>query len=323
MNPRSLLSVDAALQEILQRVEPLPPVRLPLDEALGLVLAEDIQAQEDLPPFANSAMDGFAVRAGDVASASREHPARLKVVADKPAGSTASCEVVPGTAVRIMTGAELPPGSEAVVPVESTTSTARDVEVFRPVASGENLRFAGEDVRAGTLVLVRSTLLRSAEIGLLAAIGRMQIAVRPAPRVAVMTTGAELVEAGERPGPGQVRDANLHALSAQVREAGCPVSGFPRVPDRREAVAIRRGAGPRGPRRAAHQRRRLRRGLRLPQGGPGEPGGRPGLQPGGPEARPAVHVLDARWQAPSSDCPGIPWRRWSASRCTSARPCGR
>ncbi|HWQ08822.1 MAG TPA: gephyrin-like molybdotransferase Glp, partial [Holophaga sp.] len=190
-----------------------------------------------LPPFANSAMDGFAVRAADVASASREHPARLKVVADKPAGNTAPCKVLPGTAVRIMTGAELPPGSEAVVPVEHTASTAREVEILRPIASGENLRFAGEDVRAGTRVLARGTLLRSAEIGLLAAIGHMQVSVRPAPRVAVMTTGAELVEAGEHPGPGQIRDANLHALGAQVREAGCPASAFPRVPDRREAVA--------------------------------------------------------------------------------------
>lgn len=235
-NSLPLLSVEAALREILARTQPLPARRVSIDEALGLVLAEEVLCPEDLPPFPNSAMDGFAVRAADVASASHETPVRLKVLADAPAGTVVRCEVVPGTAVRIMTGAELPPGTEAVVPVEHTASTPGEVEIHRPVRKGGNLRMAGEDVHAGERILGQGTVLRPAEIGLLAAIGRTEVSVLPAPRVAVMTTGTELVGAEERPGPGQIRDANIHALSAQLRAVGAEVVGFPRIPDRREAV---------------------------------------------------------------------------------------
>jgi len=245
MNPMSLLSVEAALGEILARVAPLPARRVAIDDALGLVLEADIVSQEDLPPFSNSAMDGFAVRAADVASASRETPVRLKVLGDAPAGSTLHFEVVPGTAVRIMTGAELPLGAEAVVPVERTTSTPWEVEIFRPVRKGGNLRKAGEDVHAGEMILTRGTILRPAEIGLLAALGCTQVSVLPAPRVAVMTTGTELVGAEEHPGPGQIRDANIHALCAQLKTVGGLAIPFPRVPDQREAVkaALRRALG--------------------------------------------------------------------------------
>ncbi len=230
------LSVEAALQGILAHVQPLPARPAALDETLGRVLAEDIQASENLPPFPNSAVDGFAVRVADVAAATREHPARLKVLADAPAGTVVRCEVMPGTAVRIMTGAELPPGTEAVVPVEETASTPREVQVFRSIGAGLNLRLAGEDVRAGERVLAAGTVIRPAEIGLLAALGRVEVPVVPAPRVAVLTTGAELVEAGAKPGPGQIRDANIHGLGAQVLAAGAVCMPFPRVPDTREAV---------------------------------------------------------------------------------------
>lgn len=236
MSVPSLLSVEAALREILSRVAPLPACRRSLDEALGLALAEEVRASEDLPPFPNSAMDGFAVRAADVASASRETPVRLRILADAPAGTVVQCAVDPGTTVRIMTGAELPPGTEAVVPVEHTTSSPGEVAIHRPVRKGGNLRMAGEDVHAGELVMAPGTALRPAEIGLLAAIGRTQLSVFPPPRVAVMTTGAELVAAECPPGKGQIRDANLHALSAQVRAAGAQPMGFARIPDRQEAV---------------------------------------------------------------------------------------
>ncbi len=230
------LSVEAALQGILAHVRPLPARPAALDEALGRVLAEDIQASENLPPFPNSAVDGFAVRVADVATATREHPARLKVLADAPAGTVVGCEVMPGTAVRIMTGAELPPGTESVVPVEETASTSGEVQVFRPLGPGLNLRLAGEDVRAGERVMAAGTVVRPAEIGLLAALGRVEVPVVPAPRVAVLTTGAELVEAGAMPGPGQIRDANIHGLGAQVRAAGALCLPFPRVPDTRAGV---------------------------------------------------------------------------------------
>ena len=237
MDQTPLLSVETALEEILVRVEPLPSQSLPIDEALGLILSEDIRSAENLPPFPNSAMDGFAVLAADVALASREAPVRLKVLADAPAGSVTHCEVIPGTAVRIMTGAELPLGTEAVVPVEYTASTPLEVEIFRPVRQGGNLRMAGEDVHAGEVILTKGTLVRPAEIGLLAAIGQTLVPVLSAPRVAVVTTGAELVGAEEHPGPGQIRDANIHALCAQVRALGALPVAFPRVPDQREAVA--------------------------------------------------------------------------------------
>ncbi len=239
------LSVEAALQGILARIQPLPARGTALDEALGRVLAEDIHATENLPPFPNSAVDGFAVRAADLATATREHPAHLKVLADAPAGTVVCCEVVPGAAVRIMTGAELPPGTEVVVPVEETSSTPGEVQVFRCLGAGLNLRLAGEDVRAGEVVAERGTLVRPAEIGLLAALGRVEVPVVPAPRVAVLTTGAELVEAGHKPGPGQIRDANIHGLGAQVRAAGALFQPFPRVPDTREAVeeALRQAIG--------------------------------------------------------------------------------
>ena len=231
-----LLSVEAALRSILARVEPLPSRSVSIDEALGLVLAADILSTENLPPFPNSAMDGFAVLAADVASASREAPVRLQIQGDAPAGSVRHFEVTPGTTVRIMTGAELPSGTEAVVPVEHTVSTPLEVEIFHPVRRGGNLRLAGEDVHTGERVFAKGTPLRPAEIGLLAAIGCTQVDVLPAPRVAVMTTGSELVGAEEHPGPGQIRDANIHALCAQIRAVGALATAFPRVPDQREAV---------------------------------------------------------------------------------------
>jgi molybdopterin molybdotransferase len=237
MRFQSLPSVEEALQAVLGRVAPLPPRRAALAEALGLVLARDVVSGEDLPPFDNSAMDGFAVRAGDIVQASREHPVGLDVLAEAPAGSAHRWELGPGQAVRIMTGAILPGGTEAVVPVEHTTSSPGRVEILRAVRKGGNLRLAGEDVRAGEVVGRKGTRLRASEIGLLAALGCTEVDILPAPRMAVLTTGAELVEASGKPGLGQIRDANIHALCAQAREVGCPVLPFPRVPDRAEAVA--------------------------------------------------------------------------------------
>jgi molybdopterin molybdotransferase len=236
MSSQSLLSVQAALQEILLRAETLPPRRASIDDALGLVLAEDVHSDENLPPFPNSAMDGFAVRADDVATASREAPVRLKVIAEAPAGSITRCEVIPGSAVKIMTGAVLPPGTEAVVPVEQTSSSAQEVQIFRSIRKGENLRMAGEDVHSGELILAKGSPLRAAEIGLLAAIGRVQVPVFPSPRVAVITTGTELVDAAEKPGPGLIRDANIHALCAQVRATGASAIPFPRISDRKDLL---------------------------------------------------------------------------------------
>lgn len=231
-----MLSVREALAAILERAAVLPAQERDLDDALGRVLAEDVTAREDLPPFANSAMDGFAVRAADVAGASAESPVEVRVLADLPAGSVVAVTVGAGAAVRIMTGAGMPAGADAVVPVEHTAGAGGVVRVLRPVRPGGNVRQAGEDVRAGETVLTRGTVLRAAELGLLAAVGRARVSVVRAPMVAVVTTGDELVEAGRTPGPGQIRDANIHSLCAQVWAAGATPVPFPRVHDTREAV---------------------------------------------------------------------------------------
>lgn len=223
--------VDAAREAILGTVRPLPEVPVELDEALGLVLAQSVVAGESMPPFSNAAMDGFAVRTVDLLEVREGRSVVLPVVAEQPAGSGSSLVLEPGTAVRIMTGAPLPAGTDAVIPVEHVAATSAQIEVTRPVAAGSNLRFTGEDVKAGEQVLDRGQVLRPAEIGLLAGLGQARVLVHPAPRVAVMTTGNELVHVSQPLGSGQIRDANVHALSAMVRAAGGLAMPVPRIKD--------------------------------------------------------------------------------------------
>lgn len=231
-----MLTVDEALSTILNHAAPLETEERALDDALGRVLAEQVTADGDIPPFTNSAMDGFAVCAADVAAASEDSPVRLKVLADEPAGTVVTVEVRPGTAVRIMTGASMPAGADAVVPVEHTSGERDLVEVRRSVRRGGNVRHAGEDVRAGEVVLQPGAVLRPAELGMLASVGRPRVRVVRAPVVAVITTGDELVSAGETPGPGQIRNSNIHALGAQVWAAGATPLPFARVGDTRTEV---------------------------------------------------------------------------------------
>lgn len=216
---RPAISADEALSRILQHFRPLAPVERALEDALGLVLAEDVRAPNDVPPFANSAMDGYAVRAADVEGATPNAPVRLPVVMDIAAGRTGA-ELGPGAAARIMTGAPLPPGADAVVRFEDTDSGEKVVSIRVGVARWENVRQAGEDVRRGEVVVAAGTLLRPAEIGVLATAGRRRVTVHPRPRVAVLSTGDELVEVDEIPGPGQIRDANRYSLGTAVRAAG-------------------------------------------------------------------------------------------------------
>ena len=230
-----------ALARVLESAAPLPPRQVPLDEAAGLVAAADVLAAAPVPPFANSGVDGFAVRAADVAGA----PARLRVIEDLPAGRVARRPVEPGTAHRIMTGAPVPPGADAVVPVEDTAAAGDMVEVRRSVRAGANVRPAGEDLMAGATVVARGTPLRPADVALLAVAGCATVAVHPRARLAIVTTGDELVDVAQEPGPGRIRDANRHALHAQAVACGALPVVFPRVPDRREAVmaAIREALG--------------------------------------------------------------------------------
>jgi molybdopterin molybdotransferase len=226
-----------ALQSILARVAPLPPRTLPLAEALGLAAAVAIRSAEQVPPFTNSAMDGYAVRAGDLAGASPERPVRLRVLGDLAAGATPDQPVVAGTVWRIMTGAPLPEGADSVVPVEDTVRGADWVEVWKPLREGIHIRLAGEDIQAGLALVEAGRGLRPGDLGVLAAVGHSAVTVHPRARVAVLTTGDELVEASERPGPGQIRDANIHAICAQVAACGALPVPFARVRDDRAALA--------------------------------------------------------------------------------------
>jgi molybdopterin molybdotransferase len=239
-----MLTCLEALQRVLDSVAMSPARRVPLDEAPGLVAAEDVLAADPVPPFTNSGMDGFAVRGADIAGATAEAPVHLRVLEDVPAGRVAGRMVAPGTALRIMTGAPLPAGADAVVPVEGTESAGDDVEVRRSVREGANVRLAGEDLAAGARVVTRGDVLRPADIGLLAEAGCATVPVHPRPRLAIVTTGDELVDVSEPPGPSRIRDANLHAVRAQAVAFGALPLAFPRIPDRREEVvrALREAA---------------------------------------------------------------------------------
>lgn len=235
----TIWSVDEHLEDVLAAVEPLEPIELQLPDAQGCVLVEDVTVPLALPPFDNSSMDGYAVRVADVAGASEEFPAVLTVIGDVAAGSGELPSVGPGEAARIMTGAPLPPGAEAVVPVEWTDGgtgggaatgmraasdapegASGEVRVHRPAEARAHVRARGSDVQAGDLALAAGTVLGPPQIGLLAAIGRGTVKVRPRPRVVVLSTGSELVQPGEKLGEGQIYDSNSFALAAAARDAG-------------------------------------------------------------------------------------------------------
>lgn len=233
-------SVEQHLSTILARLRPLPPFEQHLLDAHGHFLAEDVTAERDLPAFDNSAMDGYAVRLADVLGASEQKPAILSVEQELPAGVAPSeTELEPGTCARIMTGAPVPPGADAVVPVEWTDAGAvgdGSVRISRAPGLGQHIRTVGEDVRAGQVVLTEGTHLGSRQIGLLAAIGRDLVAVRPAPRVVVLSTGAELIEPGTEAAPGQIHDSNSYTLATAAKEAGAEVYRVGMVPDDGKAL---------------------------------------------------------------------------------------
>ncbi len=222
-----LRSVEEARDEILRYFQPGPAERVPLLQALGRVTAAPIAADISVPPFANSAMDGYAVLGADVQSATPDAPVTLRIVAEVPAGGMTDLPVTPGTAIRIMTGAPMPPQADTVVPFEETDEGQADalhaaglVRIFKRVPTGASVRAAGEDVQAGAVVVPTGTLVRAAEIGVLATVGAAQVAVYRRPKVAILATGDELVDVGERPGPGQIRNANGYSNAAQVLAAG-------------------------------------------------------------------------------------------------------
>ncbi len=221
------MEVEQAREEILAHIRTLESENVPLLEALGRTLAEDVRSGEDIPPFDNSAMDGYAVRAADVSAASPESPVTLLVTATLAAGEVAGEPLQAGQAIRIMTGAPLPAGADSVVPFEQTDEglsgppqTGNPVRIMRAVRHGANVRRAGEDVHQGEVVLQRGALLRPAEIGLLASLGRAQVRVTRRPRVAVLATGDELVEIDQALTPGKIRNSNSYSNYAQVLKYG-------------------------------------------------------------------------------------------------------
>lgn len=217
-------SVERHLADVLARIRPLPPFEQHLLDAHGHWLAEDVVSPRDVPLFDNSAMDGYAVRRIDVDGADQENPALLTITQEIPAGATTTAEIGPGACARIMTGAPVPPGADAVVPVELTDGAADGaVRIYSVPAEGAHIRRSGEDVRAGQPLLAAGTLLRARQIGLLAAVSRDLVAVRPSPRVVIISTGSELVEPGIEPEPGKIPDTNGYTLTAAAREAGAVV----------------------------------------------------------------------------------------------------
>ncbi|MFI5272146.1 MAG: gephyrin-like molybdotransferase Glp [Ktedonobacterales bacterium] len=215
-----MLSVDEARERILAHFAPLPAEDVPLPAALGRVLAADAVAQEALPAFANTAMDGYAVRSTDTLSAAAGTPVRLRLAGAVPAGSVYPGTLAPGEAVRILTGAPLPDGADAVLEQERTRAGEGWVELLAPAPAGTNVRYPGEDVRPGTVLAPRGTELGPAEIALLAALGVHPVRVTRRPRVAVLSTGDELAPLGEAPRRGQIRESNGPYLLAAVQRAG-------------------------------------------------------------------------------------------------------
>ena len=231
-----LISIEQHLADILGTVRPLAPTEHSLADAAGLVLAEDVAAASPIPSFDNSAMDGYAVRVEDVAAASADNPVTLPVVGEVAAGDTGAYALTPGTAIRIMTGAMLPHGTEAVVPVELTDGGQARVAIRAAVGSGDSVRLAGGDARAGEVLVTAGTRLRPMHIAVIASAGRGTVLVRPRPRVVVLSTGSELTEPGTPIIPGRIWDSNSFMIAAAAREAGCLAYRQAIVPDNPEKV---------------------------------------------------------------------------------------
>lgn len=223
--------VSDHLSDILETIQPLPALDVHLLDAHGCVLTEDVVAPWPLPQFDNSAMDGYAVCADDVANATADEPVELPVVADIAAGETDVSAIGPGLSARIMTGAPVPARADTIVPVEQTDGGTARVQIMATALPGAHIRRTGEDVSADDVVLGAGTYLGAPQVGLLAAVGRDRAVVRPKPRIVVISTGSELVEPGHPLALGQITDSNSFTLTAAAREAGAIAYRIPPIPD--------------------------------------------------------------------------------------------
>lgn len=243
-----LLSVDEAVARILSGIAPLGNEQVPLLDALGRVLAAPLVAEVSLPPFANSSMDGFAVRAGNLKYTTKDQPTTIRVVMDIPAGSSPGGRLETGQVARIMTGAPLPEGADAVVPVEATDQEWKSgdnaalpevVMFYGSIQPGANVRPIGEDILAGQTVLEAGTLIRAQELGVLAALGQAEVTVKRRPRVAILGSGDELVDVNEPLTPGKIRDSNSYTLAGLIRTYGGEPIRLPKAHDTLEDVRRR------------------------------------------------------------------------------------
>jgi len=235
---RKLLSFDEAKQLLEQSFSPKPVgvEKVSISKANERVLAQDVVAPMDIPPFSRSTVDGYAVKAADIFGASEDHPITLKFCGHVAIGESPKVVVETGLAAEIVTGAPLPDGADSVVMVEQTNRREDKVLVHRPVSVGENLMATGSDIRKSETVLKKGRILASREIGVLAAIGMTEVAVYRRPKVAVLSTGAEVVEPGQALPPGKIYDINAHTLSAAVLETGCEPINLGIIPDKKDKL---------------------------------------------------------------------------------------
>jgi molybdopterin molybdotransferase len=214
------MPVEKALATILDHIHRMGTEKMDLLHSLGCVLAEPVVAGRDHPPWNSSAMDGYAVRYEEIRSGSESHAVVLEVIEEIAAGALPRKAVQAGQASRIMTGAPVPEGADAVIPVEDTRADGSRVRILRPVEAGENIRSRGEDIQAGNVILTRPCVIGPAEVGLLASVGHSHVQVYQRPRVAILATGNELADLGEAPSPDKIMNSNGYAVAAQVMEAG-------------------------------------------------------------------------------------------------------
>jgi molybdenum cofactor synthesis domain-containing protein len=234
-----------ALKIVFANVEQLEPEVVPFDRALGRVLAEDIVSEVDVPPFDRSAVDGYAVQAADTFGASEQKPVKLRVIGSVRIGVTSKLLVRKGEAIKIMTGAPIPKGADAVVMVEHVLARDKNIAVLAPVTPGKNVSARGEDVKAGEVVLERGRLIRPQDVGMLASVGKIRVRVSRRPKVAIFATGGELRRPGERLGRAEITDINSYSLAAAVESCGGLSQNLGIMPDRPELLkrALRKAIG--------------------------------------------------------------------------------
>jgi molybdopterin molybdotransferase len=231
-----VISVNEALDKILSHVRPLGFEKVSLLDSLGRVIAEDIYARRNIPPLDNSAMDGYAVRWEDIRNASQDHPTRLEVIGDLPAGFISTKTLDKGKTIRIMTGAPIPKGADTVIPVEETKKEDGFVLIFKAAAPGENIRKSGEDVKEGDRVISKGDTIRPAEVGMLASVGRSFVQVFQRPLVAILCTGDELVDVDGDLDEVKIISSNSYTLGAQIRDCGAIPLQLGIAKDRKEEI---------------------------------------------------------------------------------------